>query len=101
MCTDRSGLICGKMMSNPNWGFMNFDTFGWSLLQVYQISTLEGWADIMHSVMDTYSPFSAFYFIAVVFIGAFFLINLVLAIIKMKFSEQHEKKDQEDDDKKK
>jgi hypothetical protein len=32
------------------------------------------------------------YFIPLVFIGAFFLLNLTLAVIKSKFSEEHQKK---------
>ena len=41
----------------------------------------------MHAVMMTVSKFFFFYFLSVVLIGAFFLINLTLAIIKVKFSE--------------
>ena len=32
--------------------------------------------------------------IPLVFIGAFFLLNLTLAVIKSKFSEEHQKKNQ-------
>jgi hypothetical protein len=31
------------------------------------------------------------YFIPIVFIGAFFLLNLTLAVINSKFKEEHEK----------
>lgn len=27
-------FVCAKMMSNPNWNFMNFDNFLWAYLQV-------------------------------------------------------------------
>lgn len=37
--------------------------------------------------MLTFSPLSAFYFLLLVVIGAFFLVNLTLAIIKINFSK--------------
>lgn len=40
--------------------------------------------------MRTFSEFMSIYFIVLIFIGAFFLINLTLAIIKVKFSEAQE-----------
>lgn len=29
------GLICGKMLDNPNWNLTNFDTFGWSFMSTF------------------------------------------------------------------
>ncbi len=43
------------------------------------------------------SPFTVAYFIPLVFIGAFFLLNLTLAVIKSKFSEEHQKKKNDED----
>lgn len=40
----------------------------------------------MYAIMRTYSIYMAIFFIVIVFIGAFFLMNLTLAIIKVKFS---------------
>jgi hypothetical protein len=48
--------------------------------------TLEGWTEIMYDIFDAFSIFTAFYFIMLVFIGAFFLLNLTLAVIKAKFT---------------
>jgi hypothetical protein len=42
----------------------------------------------MYFVFDAFSIFTAVYFIVLVFIGAFFLINLTLAVIKVKFTEK-------------
>jgi Ion transport protein len=81
------------MMKNPDWGITNFDTFGWSFLIVYQICTLEGWSDIMRAIMRTFQSIMAIYFIVIVLIGAFFLLNLLIAIIKVKFTEQQNNKD--------
>jgi hypothetical protein len=57
---------------------------------VFQSVTLEGWSEIMVFVQKTFNVLSLFYFIPLVFIGAFFLLNLTLVVIKSKFSEEHE-----------
>ena len=33
-------FVCSKMMSNPNWDFMNFDNFLWAYLQVINQASL-------------------------------------------------------------
>ena len=40
------------------------------------------------------SPITFIFHIPLVFIGAFFLLNLTLAVIKSKFSEEHQKKNE-------
>ena len=80
--------ICGKMASNPNYGFTNFDTIFMALLMVFQTVTLEGWSDIMYALDKTFSPFSSIFFIALIVIGSFFLLNLTLAVIKAEFTSQ-------------
>ena len=44
----------------------------------------------MNSINKAYTDLSFFFFIPLVFIGAFFLMNLTLAVIKSKFTKQHE-----------
>jgi F0F1-type ATP synthase membrane subunit b/b' len=48
---------------------------------------MEGWTDIMYKIFDAFSIFTVVYFIFLVFVGAFFLLNLTLAVIKAKFAE--------------
>jgi hypothetical protein len=40
------GYYCGKSNSNPNNGATNFDNVLYSLLVVFQTTTLEGWSDV-------------------------------------------------------
>ena len=49
--------------------------------------SLEGWVDIMYYVMDAHSFFSFIYFILLIVIGSFFMINLCLVVIATQFSE--------------
>ena len=39
----------------------------------------------------TYTPLSPIFFLPLVFIGAFFLLNLTLAVVMSKFSEEEKK----------
>lgn len=88
-CPD--GYFCGKTNENPDYGVTNFDNIFYSLLIVFQSVTLEGWSVIMVYVQKTFNyVMSLFFFIPLVFIGAFFLLNLTLVVIKSKFTEEHE-----------
>jgi hypothetical protein len=83
------------MLMNPNWGITNFDNFGYSFLQVFQCVTMEGWAEISNMVQRAFSPWFFLLFLCIIIIGSFFLINLTLAIIKVKFSEAKSKRNNE------
>lgn len=83
---------CGKTLENPNFNQMNFDTIFYALIAIFTSVTLEGWTAIMIPTMKALSPMTFLFFIPLVFIGAFFLLNLTLAVIKSKFSEEHQKK---------
>jgi len=54
---------------------------------VFQCTTLEGWSDIQTLYQETYSYYIFLYFVVMVFIGAFFLMNLTLAVINAAFSD--------------
>ncbi len=73
-------------MESPNWDVTNFDNIGSSFLMVFQITTLEGWSEIMYWLFDAFTVYVVFYFVLLIFIGSFFLINLTLAVIKSKFT---------------
>lgn len=81
------GYVCGKMIVNPNYDAMSFDTIFWSFLMVFQIVTMEGWTDIMYSLQKTFTTIIAAYFLILIFIGTFFLLNLTLAVIKTVFTD--------------
>lgn len=90
LCNDDCdpGYFCGKMTSNPNNEITNFDTFPWSFLQVYQVVTMEGWTQIMIFVQRVFSPWMWIYFYGIVFIGAFFLQNMMLAVISFYYHDR-------------
>lgn len=78
--------ICGKMIANPSYGVMNFDNIMYALLLTFQIVTAEGWSNINQALVQTFTPYAVIYFVILIFIGTFFLVNLTLAVIKAEFT---------------
>lgn len=92
------GYFCGKTNENPNHGVSNFDVIFYALLMVFQSVTLEGWSDLMVLMEQVSVPVVIYVFmIPLVFIGAFFLLNLTLAVINSSFNETHKKHQQAKD----
>lgn len=51
-------------------------------------ATLEGWTDVMYMTQDAHSEtFSFIYFLLVVIVGSFFLLNVALAVVWEAFQE--------------
>ncbi|XP_050528815.1 muscle calcium channel subunit alpha-1-like isoform X2 [Daktulosphaira vitifoliae] len=76
----------------PNWGITNFDNFGLSMLTVFQCITLEGWTDVLYNIEDALgSSWQWIYFVSMVILGAFFVMNLILGVLSGEFSKEREK----------
>ncbi|XP_029456505.1 voltage-dependent T-type calcium channel subunit alpha-1G isoform X3 [Rhinatrema bivittatum] len=78
---------CSAGEHNPFKGAINFDNIGYAWIAIFQVITLEGWVDIMYFVMDAHSFYNFIYFILLIIIGSFFMINLCLVVIATQFSE--------------
>ena len=107
---------CRAGPENPFKGAISFDNIGYAWIAIFQdrfwiwrsrdsarrfsqsapwnrnsklekLISLEGWVDIMYYVMDAHSFFSFIYFILLIVIGSFFMINLCLVVIATQFSE--------------
>lgn len=85
VCSD--GFVCGKGIASPNFSINNFDTFMWSMLNVFQTLTLEGWSQIMVNLQAAYSMFAAVYSLLIVFFCEYVLLNMTMAILKYKYSQ--------------
>ena len=53
---------------------------GISVLSLFQVVTLEGWADIMYHAMELH-PWAWIYFVSFVVLGTFVVINLFIAVV--------------------
>ena len=61
------------------------------MITIFQVITMEGWADIMYMVEDTSDNiFTLGYFSSLIIIGSFLLINLILAVIMRVFTQNEE-----------
>uniref|UniRef100_A0A3B3W328 Voltage-dependent T-type calcium channel subunit alpha-1H n=1 Tax=Poecilia latipinna TaxID=48699 RepID=A0A3B3W328_9TELE len=79
--------VCRPGDLNPHKGAVNFDNIGYAWIAIFQVITLEGWVDIMYYVMDAHSFYNFIYFILLIIVGSFFMINLCLVVIATQFSE--------------
>uniref|UniRef100_A0A669BFF4 Voltage-dependent T-type calcium channel subunit alpha n=1 Tax=Oreochromis niloticus TaxID=8128 RepID=A0A669BFF4_ORENI len=79
--------VCRPGELNPHKGAVNFDNIGYAWIAIFQVITLEGWVDIMYYVMDAHSFYNFIYFILLIIVGSFFMINLCLVVIATQFSE--------------
>ena len=80
--------VCGKMLKNPNYDVYSFDNIWQSFMMVFLTVTLENWSMIMEYIKDVYSIYASIFFILLVMIGGFFLVNLTLAVITIHFINQ-------------
>ena len=85
-------FICARGYRNPNYGAVNFDNTLTAFVTVFVMVTLEGWTDLFTYVSKTFkdkiyiNPIIIFcYFHVFVFIAAFYLINLFLAVTNSEF----------------
>lgn len=57
-----------------------FGSFSASLFTLFQIMTLEGWADIVREIMKTH-PYAWLYFVLYILVSTFTVLNLFIAVI--------------------
>ncbi|XP_056315197.1 voltage-dependent T-type calcium channel subunit alpha-1I-like [Danio aesculapii] len=85
---------CHTGHKNPHKGAINFDNIGYAWIVIFQVITLEGWVEIMYYVMDAHSFYNFLYFILLIIVGSFFMINLCLVVIATQFSETKQREHQ-------
>ncbi|XP_068797683.1 voltage-dependent T-type calcium channel subunit alpha-1I isoform X3 [Struthio camelus] len=86
--------VCRTGNANPHKGAINFDNIGYAWIVIFQVITLEGWVEIMYYVMDAHSFYNFIYFILLIIVGSFFMINLCLVVIATQFSETKQREHQ-------
>ena len=64
---------------------MTFDSFGWTAVAILQALTFDGWTEPMFALVDATdvasSTLAICFFLFVVIIGGFFVVNLFLAVL--------------------
>ncbi|XP_067640102.1 voltage-dependent calcium channel type A subunit alpha-1 isoform X22 [Eurosta solidaginis] len=81
--------MCLEKWEGPNWGITSFDNIGFAMLTVFQCITMEGWTAILYWTNDALgSTFNWIYFVPLIVIGSFFMLNLVLGVLSGEFSNE-------------
>jgi hypothetical protein len=76
-------------VDGPGWGATDFDNIGAAILTIFTGITLEGWVDSMYNVKNSFGAplVPEIYFVSMVMFGAFFLMNLALAVIWEEYQD--------------
>ena len=82
ICPD--GTTCSFFDSNL-YAISSFDSVGIAFIAFLQAVTFDDWAATMYALMSSFSPLAWVYFVLIVTIGGFFIINLFLAVIFLEF----------------
>ncbi|OUC46913.1 transporter, cation channel family protein [Trichinella nativa] len=90
-CTNKSttgayhcpeGTTCKEQWIGPNYGITSFDNIAFAMLTVFQCITMEGWTNVMYYTNDSQGDtFNWLYFIPLIILGSFFMLNLVLGVL--------------------
>ncbi|KAJ8968302.1 hypothetical protein NQ317_013709 [Molorchus minor] len=90
-CRDGNSLCLEKWVG-PNNGITSFDNIGFAMLTVFQCITMEGWTAILYWMNDAVgSTFNWMYFVPLIVLGSFFMLNLVLGVLSGEFAKEREK----------
>ncbi|XP_050797475.1 sodium channel protein type 5 subunit alpha-like isoform X1 [Gopherus flavomarginatus] len=85
-----TGYRCLKAGENPDHGYTSFDTFGWAFLSLFRLMTQDYWERLYQQTLRSAGKIYMLFFMLVIFLGSFYLINLILAVVAMAYEEQNQ-----------
>uniref|UniRef100_A0A3B5RDE2 Sodium channel protein n=1 Tax=Xiphophorus maculatus TaxID=8083 RepID=A0A3B5RDE2_XIPMA len=86
-CPD--GYMCLKAGRNPNYGYTSYDSFSWAFLSLFRLMTQDFWENLFHLTLRAAGKTYIIFFVVVIFLGSFYLISLILAVVVMAYAEQN------------
>ncbi|XP_075299486.1 sodium channel protein type 4 subunit alpha isoform X1 [Opisthocomus hoazin] len=84
------GYQCMKAGRNPNYGYTSYDTFSWAFLALFRLMTQDYWENLFQLTLRAAGKTYMIFFVVVIFLGSFYLINLILAVVAMAYAEQND-----------
>ncbi|XP_044534637.1 sodium channel protein type 8 subunit alpha isoform X4 [Gracilinanus agilis] len=84
------GYLCMKAGRNPNYGYTSFDTFSWAFLALFRLMTQDYWENLYQLTLRAAGKTYMIFFVLVIFVGSFYLVNLILAVVAMAYEEQNQ-----------
>uniref|UniRef100_A0A8C8SR22 Voltage-dependent P/Q-type calcium channel subunit alpha n=1 Tax=Pelusios castaneus TaxID=367368 RepID=A0A8C8SR22_9SAUR len=87
-----NGTECREYWEGPNYGITQFDNILFAVLTVFQCITMEGWTELLYYSNDASgNTWNWLYFIPLIIIGSFFMLNLVLGVLSGEFAKERER----------
>uniref|UniRef100_A0A6I8P1D2 Sodium channel protein n=1 Tax=Ornithorhynchus anatinus TaxID=9258 RepID=A0A6I8P1D2_ORNAN len=84
------GYRCLKAGQNPDHGYTSFDSFGWAFLALFRLMTQDYWERLYQQTLRSAGKIYMIFFMLVIFLGSFYLVNLILAVVAMAYEEQNQ-----------
>ncbi|XP_009320789.1 PREDICTED: sodium channel protein type 5 subunit alpha-like [Pygoscelis adeliae] len=81
--------VCLKIGPNPDYNFTSFDTFGWAFLSLFRLMTQDYWERLYQQTLRASGKVYVLFFMLVIFLGSFYLVNLILAVVTMAYEDQN------------
>ncbi|XP_049997516.1 sodium channel protein type 10 subunit alpha isoform X2 [Alexandromys fortis] len=85
-----SGYICLKTSENPDFNYTSFDSFAWAFLALFRLMTQDSWERLYQQTLRASGKMYMVFFVLVIFLGSFYLVNLILAVVTMAYEEQNQ-----------
>ncbi|KAI2660901.1 Sodium channel protein type 2 subunit alpha [Labeo rohita] len=82
--------VCIKAGPNPDYGYTSFDSFGWAFLSLFRLMTQDYWENLYQQTLRAAGKTYMIFFVLVIFLGSFYLVNLILAVVAMAYDEQNQ-----------
>uniref|UniRef100_A0A7N8XBQ6 Sodium channel protein n=1 Tax=Mastacembelus armatus TaxID=205130 RepID=A0A7N8XBQ6_9TELE len=82
------GYTCVRVGKNPDYGYTSFDSFGWAFLSLFRLMTQDYWEKLYQQTLRAAGKPYMIFFVLVIFLGSFYLVNLILAVVAMAYEEQ-------------
>ncbi|XP_020927336.1 sodium channel protein type 10 subunit alpha [Sus scrofa] len=83
------GYFCLKTSDNPDFNYTSFDSFAWAFLSLFRLMTQDSWERLYQQTLRASGKFYMVFFVLVIFLGSFYLVNLILAVVTMAYEEQN------------
>ena len=91
-CTEDSACPvnygCVTIGANPDFGNTNFDNFYFAMLTSFRLISLDAWSRLYMLTLHTSGKNMLVFYAVVVFLGSYYLINLILAVVYMAYEEE-------------
>ncbi|XP_075685505.1 sodium channel protein type 2 subunit alpha-like [Rhinoderma darwinii] len=85
-----TSYVCKKVGRNPDYGYTSFDSFGWAFLSLFRLMTQDYWENLYIKTLRASGKTYMIFFVLVIFLGSFYLVNLILAVVAMAYEEQNQ-----------